>query len=72
MQFQVNHTGKSTSLLGKVPSEILPGKRHITWVLAVLLFTAEFQMEPLAPNVIDYYTSQEVVLDSICISKSLV
>ena len=31
--------------------------------LALLLFSAEFQMEPLAPNVIFYYTSQEAVLD---------
>ena len=44
-------TGQSISSLGKVPIEILPGKRHITWVLTVLLFTAEFQMEPLALNV---------------------
>ena len=42
--------------LGKVPIEILPEKRHITWVLAVLLFTAEYQMEPLAPNAISYDT----------------
>ena len=49
-------TGQSISLLGKVPIEILPGKRHITWVLAVLLFMAEFQMEPLAPNAISYDT----------------
>ena len=48
----------------KVPIEILPGKRHITWVLAVLLFTEEFQMEPLASNVI-CYTSQENVLNQI-------
>ena len=41
-------TGLSISSLGKVPIEILPGKRHITWVSALLLFTAEFQMEPLA------------------------
>ena len=33
---------------GKVPIEILPGKRHITWVLAGLLFSAEFQMDSLA------------------------
>ena len=46
------YTGQSISLLGKVPIEILSGKRHITWVLAVLLFLAEFQMEPLATNVI--------------------
>ena len=49
-------TGRSISSLGKVPIEILPGKRHITWVLAVLLFSAEFQLEPLAPYVIYYYT----------------
>ena len=42
--------------LEKVPIEILSGKRHIKWVLAVLIFTAEFQMEPLAPNAISYDT----------------
>ena len=52
------NAGQSKSSLGKVPIEILPGKRHITWVLAVLRFSAEFQMEPLGPNVIYYYTSQ--------------
>ena len=52
----VSHTGQSISSLGKVPIEILPGKHHITWVLAVLLFSAEFQMEPLAPNAISYDT----------------
>ena len=41
---------------GKVPIEILSRKRHITWVLAVLLFMAEFQMEPLASNAISYDT----------------
>ena len=55
-------TGQSISSLGKVPIESLPGKRHITWVLAVLLFSAEIQMEPLAPNNIYYYTRQEVSL----------
>ena len=49
-------TGQSISSLGKVPIEILPGNRHITWVSAVLLFTAEFQIEPLAPNAISYDT----------------
>ena len=49
-------TGQSISLIGRVPIEILPGNRHITWVLAVLLFTAEFQMEPLVPNAISYDT----------------
>ena len=49
-------TGQSISLLGKVPIEIRPEKRHITWVLTVLLFKAEFQMEPLAPNIISYDT----------------
>ena len=49
------YTGQSIYSLGKVPIEILPGKRHITWVLAMLFFSAEFQMEPLAPNVIHYY-----------------
>ena len=42
--------------LGKVPIEILPEKRHITWVLAVLLFKAVFQTEPLASNAISYDT----------------
>ena len=51
-------TGQRISSLGKVPIEILPGKPHNTWVLAVLLFTTEIQMEPLAPNIIYYYTSQ--------------
>ena len=41
---------------GRVPIEILSGKRHITWVLAVLVFAAEFQMEPLAPNATSYDT----------------
>ena len=54
-----------------VPIEILPAKRHITWVLAVLLLSAEFQTEPLAGNVIYYYTSQEAVLD-FCTSHQLV
>ena len=31
-------------------------------VLDVLLFSTEIQMEPLVPNVINYYTSQEVCL----------
>ena len=51
-----NYTGQSISLIGKVPIEILPGKRHIMWILAVLLHSAEFQMEPLAPNAIPYDT----------------
>ena len=50
-------TGQIISLLGKVPIEILPEKRQITWVSVVLLFTAEFQMELLAANVIIYFTS---------------
>ena len=29
----------------KVPIAILPEKRHITWVLPVLFFMAEFQIE---------------------------
>ena len=49
------HTVKAY-LHQRVPIEILPGKRHIMWVLTVSLFSAEFQMEPLAPNVIHYYT----------------
>ena len=44
------------TVLGKVPIGILPGKRHITWVLALLLFSAEFQMELLAPYAISYDT----------------
>ena len=47
---------QSISSFGKVPIEILPGKRHITWVFAVLLFTAELQMEPLAFNATSYDT----------------
>ena len=57
------NTGQSISSLAKVPIEILSGYCHITWVLAVLLFSIEFQMEPLVPYVILYYTSQEPVLD---------
>ena len=34
--------GQSITSLGKVPIEILPRKRHITWVLTVLLFSTEF------------------------------
>ena len=49
-------TGQGISLNGKVPLEILPEKCHITWVLFVLLFTEEFQMEPLAHNAILYDT----------------
>ena len=45
---------------GKVPFEILPEKRHITWVLGVLLLTEEFQMEPLAPIAISYDTRPTV------------
>ena len=49
-------TGQSISSLEKVPIEILLGKLHITWVSAILLFTAEFQMEPRASSVNSYYT----------------
>ena len=49
--------GQSISLLRRVPIEILSEKHHITWVLVILLFTGEFQMETLAPYFIDYYTS---------------
>ena len=35
-------TGREISLNGKVPIEILPERRHNTWVMAVLLFTEEF------------------------------
>ena len=45
-------TGQSISSLRMVPIAILLEQRHITWVLAVLLFSAEFQLEPLAPYVI--------------------
>ena len=44
------------SSLGKVPIEILPEKRHITWVSNVLVFSEEFQMEPSAPYSISYDT----------------
>ena len=37
---------------GKELIEILPGKHQITWVLAVLVSRAEFQMKPLASNAI--------------------
>ena len=50
------YTGQSISSFRKVPIEILRGMRHITWVLTVLLFSAEFQMEPMAPNAISYDT----------------
>ena len=60
---KISCTDQSISSLEKVPIEILLGNRQITWVLAVLLFSAEFQMEPLAPSVIYYYTSQAAVLD---------
>ena len=43
-------TGQGISSNWKIPFEILPEKRQITSVLGVLLFTEEFQMEPLAPN----------------------
>ena len=56
-------TGQGISLNGKVPFEILPEKRHITQVLYAMRFTEEFQMEPPAPNVILYDTSQKGVLD---------
>ena len=49
-------TVQSIFSVGKVPFEFLPGQRQITWVLAVLLLTAEFQMEPLAPKSISYDT----------------
>ena len=44
---KTGHTGQIISSLGKVPIEILPEERHITWVSAVLIFCGEFQMEPL-------------------------
>ena len=56
-------TGQSISLIGRVPIEILPEKRHITQVLTVSISSAEFHLERLAPNDIYYYTSQEAVLD---------
>ena len=52
----LNCTVQSISSLRKVSIEILPGKRNITWVLAVLIFTAEFKMEPLTRNAISYDT----------------
>ena len=62
VHFQLFHvptltTSQSIASLEMVPIEILRGKRHITWVLAVLLFKAEFQMEPLAPYAISYDTT---------------
>ena len=39
-------TGQIISSIGRVPIEILPGKRHITQVLTVSLSSAGFQMEP--------------------------
>ena len=41
--FRSNFDRQSISSLGKVPIEILLVKRHITWVLVVSLFTAEFR-----------------------------
>ena len=37
-------SGQSIYLLGKVPIEILPEKRHTTWVSALLHFKVEFKM----------------------------
>ena len=45
-----SYTCQSITSLKKVPIEILPGKRYIMWVLTVSLFTAEIQIEPLAPH----------------------
>ena len=56
-------TGKAYLHSERNPIEILPEKRHITWVLAVVLLSAEFQMEPLVTNVTFYYTSQDAELD---------
>ena len=57
-------TGQRISSLRQVAIEILPGKRHMTWVLAVLLFSAGFHYLLL---IIVYYivisTSQEAVLN---------
>ena len=50
-------TDQGISELGKVPFEILPEKRHIAWVSAVVLFSNEFQSELTAPYVIRYCTS---------------
>ena len=45
-EIYVSHVTRVVILL-TVPVEILPGKCQITWILAVLLFPAEFQMELL-------------------------
>ena len=58
--YNLELTGQGIFSLGMVPR-----KRHSTEVLSELLFTEEFQMEPLALNVICYYTSPEKVLDQI-------
>ena len=55
------YTVQSISSLGKVPIEILPGKHNITWVLAVLPFSAEFQMEPLTPNAISCHMNHMIL-----------
>ena len=47
-------------------------KGHITWVLAVLHFAAEFQMEPLAPNTVSYDTGQTPTRPIIVYNSSLV
>ena len=51
-----DHTIQSIFLLGKVPIEIMPENCQITWVLSVLLFTAEFQKELLASKSKTYKT----------------
>ena len=42
----LNCTVQSISSLRKVSIEILPGKRNITWVLAVLIFRQNFKWNP--------------------------
>ena len=59
------HTGKWISSLGKVPLEIFPGKRHIVWVLTVILSSEQFHYGIPAPNVIRYKTSCRLKLVSI-------
>ena len=61
---KVIDTGQSISFIGRVPIEILLGKHQIARVLAVLLFSEEFQMEPLAPIVITKLTIVTIILVS--------
>ena len=55
--FGYSNTSQSISLIGKVPIEILSGKRHITWVLAVLFFDGRISNRTAAAhNAISYDT----------------